>query len=179
MENVRKRKDVKLINKWYGRYGVEAYISKPNFHSCTIFDKDLIAVEMEKLQIFMNKPIYVGMAILDISKTILYDFHYDCMKKRLNNNCKLLYTDTDSGVYEIRNENIYEMMRKNIHRFDASDYPENNQFQILLLNKKIPDLMKDECRGKIVTEFICLRSKMYCIIVENEEFVKKSEWRQK
>lgn len=175
MENVRKRKDVKLINKWYGRYGAEAYISKPNFHSCTIFDKDLIAIEMEKLQVYMNKPIYVGMAILDISKTILYDFHYQFMMQTLKNNCKLLYTDTDSGVYEIKNINIYDIMKKNIDRFDTSEYPENNRFQIPLMNKKIPGLMKDECQGRIVTEFIGLRSKMYCIMVEKEDYSKKAK----
>ena len=174
MENVRKRKHVKLINKWYGRYGAEAYISKPNFHSCTIFNKDLIAIEMEKLEIFMNKPIYVGMAILDISKTILYNFHYQFMKKTLNENCKLLYTDTDSGIYEIKSTNIYEIMKKNINRFDTSDYVENNVFQIPCMNKKIPGLMKDECQGRIVTEFIGLRSKMYCIMVENEDYAKKA-----
>lgn len=175
MENVRKRKDVKLVNKWGGRYGAEAWISKPNFHSCSIFDENLVAIQLDKLQVLINKPIYVGMCILDISKIVFYEFHYNFMKTLLKDNCKLLYIDTDSGIYDIKHKDIYKIMRENINRFDTSDYPNPNRYNIPLANKKIPGLMKDECNGKIVTEFIGLRSKMYCIVVENVDFVKKAK----
>ncbi|XP_011883992.1 PREDICTED: uncharacterized protein LOC105571127 [Vollenhovia emeryi] len=77
MENVRNHVDVKLLTKWDGRYGAEAMISKPNFHSRSIFSENLIAVELRKLEVKFNKPIYVGMCILDISKICLYEFHHD------------------------------------------------------------------------------------------------------
>lgn len=173
MESVKNRKDVRLITKWDGRFGAEALISKPNFHACSIFNEDLIAVEMDKLQIYMNKPIYIGLCVLDISKTVLYEFHYEFAKKQLDAEYKLLYVDTDSLLYEIKCEDAYDIMKKNIHRFDTSDYPPENPYQMPLVNKKKPGLMKDECNGRIITKMIGLRSKMYTLQVENEDFIKK------
>lgn len=173
MENVRKRVDVKLRKTWEGRFGVEALISKPNFKSCSIFNDNLVAIELKKLEVVMDKPIYVGLSVLDISKIVLYEFHYDYVRKVFGNNCKLLYTDTDSLIYEIICEDIYDVMKKDSHRFDTSDYDENNVYGIPLKNKKIVGLMKDECNGKPITEFAALRSKMYSIRVEGEDHVKK------
>lgn len=82
MENLRKRVDVKMIRQWTGRYGAEARIAKPNFHSLAVFDENLIAVELKKTEIFFNKPIYIGLCVLDLSKTLLYKFHYNFMKKK-------------------------------------------------------------------------------------------------
>lgn len=113
--------------------------------------------------------------MLDISKIVLYEFHYNFAKKQTNSEYKLLYVDTDSLLYEIKGENVYETMKKNIHRFDTSDYPENNCYQIPRVNKKIPGLMKDECNGRVVTKMIGLRSKMYTLQVENEDFVTKAK----
>ena len=70
MEDVKKRKDVKLVNKWSGHYGAGARISRPNFDACSIFNEDLVAIEMDKIEIKMNKPIYIGVCVLDISKTV-------------------------------------------------------------------------------------------------------------
>ena len=175
MENVKKRLDVKLISKWDGRYGAEALISKPNFHACTIFNENLIAIEMEKLKVCMNKPIYIGLCVLDISKIVLYEFHYNFAKKQTNSEYKLLYVDTDSLLYEIKGENVYETMKKNIHRFDTSDYPENNCYEIPRVNKKKTGIMKDECSGRVLTKMIGLRSKSYTLTFENEDFVTKSK----
>ncbi|CAB0031782.1 unnamed protein product [Trichogramma brassicae] len=111
MENVRKRIDVKLVSSWDGRYGAEAQISKPNFHSRAIFDENLVAIQLSKTSVTIDKPVYVGFSILDISKTQLYRFHYDFMRDRFGSNCKVLYTDTDSLVYEIRGQNVYEVMK--------------------------------------------------------------------
>lgn len=175
IENVRKRQDIKLVNKWEGRYGAEAWISKPNFHSCTIFNKNLAAIELEKLKILMDKPIYAGMCILDMSKIVLYEFHYDFIKTKLGSSCKLLYTDTDSLIYEIKHPNVYDIIKENIDRFDTSNYSPDNPYGLPLVNKKIPILMKDERAGKIITKMCGLRSKMYSLQVEHEDFVSKAK----
>ena len=89
MENARKRVDVKLVSKWEGRYGAEAYISKPNFHSFDVFDEDLVAIQLLRKEICIKKPIYIGLRVLDLSKTLIYRFHYDYMQDRVGNNSKL------------------------------------------------------------------------------------------
>lgn len=175
MEDVKKHKEVYLVSKWEGRYGAEALIARPNFQSCSIFNKNLVAIELEKVKVKMDKPIYAGMSILDISKVVLYEFHYDFAKKQFGSDCKLQYTDTDSLIYEIKHPDVYQIMKQNIARFDTSDYAPENPYGLPLVNKKIPGLMKDECNGKIVTKFYGLRSKMYCLQVEHEDYVKKAK----
>ncbi|CAB0037754.1 unnamed protein product [Trichogramma brassicae] len=177
MENVRKRIDVKLVSGWDGRYGAEAQISKPNFHSRAIFDENLVAIQLSKTVVTIDKPVYVGFSILDISKTQLYRFHYDFMRDRFKSNCKVLYTDTDSLVYEIRGQNVYEVMKHedNINEFDTFDYEKDNPFGMPLLreNSKKIGLMKDELSGKILRRFCGLRSKMYSVDIQNGGFIKK------
>ena len=108
MKNERKRVDVKLKNKWKGRYGAEAMIAKPNFHNRLIFGENFVAIQLARTEITIRKPIYVGLSVLDISKTLIYDFHYSYMQRQIDEkNCKLLYTNTDSLIYQIRGVNIY------------------------------------------------------------------------
>lgn len=148
MENVRNRRAMKLVHKWHGRYSAEARISKPNFHNATIIEEDLAIIESLKTEILFDKPIYVGMAILDISKTSLYEFHYSYMKNKYGNACTLCYTDTDSLIYDIRTEDVYRDIGQDIARFDTSEYKPDNIYNIPLKNKKIPGLMKDENCGE-------------------------------
>ncbi|XP_074035974.1 uncharacterized protein [Leptinotarsa decemlineata] len=162
MEDIRKRVNIKLPTKWAVRYEAEAYISKPEFKNCMIFNENLVAVELRKLQVYLNKPIQVGQAILDLTKTTIYDFHYGYMRHRFGNNCVILYTDTDSLIYEICNHDPYEMIRKDCHKFfDTSDYPSNNQFNVPLVNKKVLGMMKDENNAIPMTDYVGLRSKLY------------------
>ncbi|KYM96987.1 hypothetical protein ALC62_12365 [Cyphomyrmex costatus] len=173
MENVRDYKDVRLVTVWDGRYGLEAMIAKPNFCSRSIFSENLVAVELRKLEVTMNKPIYVGMCILEISKIRLYDFHYEHMVPLYRDKCTLMYTDTDSLIYFLKCVNAYEDIKRNITKFDMSDYPEDNVYGIPRLNNKIPGLMKDENNGAVMTEFIGLRAKMYALRVVGMSDVKK------
>ncbi|XP_018365191.1 PREDICTED: uncharacterized protein LOC108762616 [Trachymyrmex cornetzi] len=114
MENVREHVDVRLVTRWDGRYGAEVMISKPNFHSRSVFSEELVAVELRKLEVQLNKPIYVGMCILEISKIRLYEFHYEYIMPLYPDKCKILYTDTDSLIYLLeylmKDENNGEMM---------------------------------------------------------------------
>ncbi|XP_051162409.1 uncharacterized protein LOC127282278 [Leptopilina boulardi] len=175
MENVRKYVNVKLVTKWEGRYGAEALIVKANFQSRSIFSENLIAVELRRLEVLFNKPIYVGLTVLVVSKILMYEFHYDYMQQKYGENCKLLYTDTDSFIYELKCNDVYEIMKQDIDKFDTFDYPIDNVYGMPQVNKKVLGLMKDECSGKIITEFVGLRSKMYSVRVNGIDHVKKAK----
>lgn len=175
MENVRKHVDVRLIHKWEGRYSGESLIARPNFHSSAIFDENLVAIQLKRTEVHIGKPIYVGMSILDISKTHMYDFHYGFMKEQLGDSCTLIYTDTDSFVYNIEGVNIYDFMKNNLDKFDTSDYPENNPFGIPRVNKKKLGYFKDECNSAIMQKFIVLRAKMYAALILEKDPIKKAK----
>lgn len=176
IENVRKRRDVKLLNEWEGRYGAKVHIAKPNFKKLTIFNNNLIAIEMYKTQILLNKPIAIGVCVLELSKLKMYDFHYNFMLSEFNSkNCRIQYTDTDSFIYFLQDKNIYDVIKKNPEQFDTSDYCVNNPYGIGLLNKKVYGLMKDENKGHIMKEFIGLRAKMYCYKVQNGRVEKRAK----
>lgn len=169
MENIRNRQDIKIITdpEKYTKY-----VSKPNYHHTTIFSENLAAVHMKKTKIRFNKPIYVGMSILDISKINMYDFHYNVMKKRYGENIDLCYMDTDSFIYDIRTDDFYNDMKTMLNEFDTSEYEKDNQFGLPQVNKKVLGKMKDENCGKIMREHISLKAKMYTYRVENKEYKK-------
>ncbi|XP_044736992.1 uncharacterized protein LOC123298957 [Chrysoperla carnea] len=176
MENIRKHRVVYIRKNWDGKHGVKKLIAKPNFHSMTVLDNDVSIVELKKTEIFLNKPIYVGFTILDVSKTYVYDFHYNYMYPRYGReNVKLLYTDTDSLVYDISNISVYDVMRQDIDRFDTADFALDNIYKIPLRNKKVKGLMSDENNGEVMLEFVGLRSKMYTVRVQNKTETKKSK----
>ncbi|XP_020297388.1 uncharacterized protein LOC109861944 [Pseudomyrmex gracilis] len=175
MENVRSHVDVKLVTKWDGRYGAEVLISRPNFYSRSVFSEHFIAIELRKLEVKFNKPIYVKMCRLDISKTCLYEFHHNYMVPLYQEKCKIMYTDTDSFIYFIECENVYDIIKRDIVRFDTSDYPTDNVYGMPRVNKKIPGLMKDENNGMIMTEFVGLRAKMYALKVDGKKDTKKAK----
>ena len=123
--------------------------------------EDLSIIEMNKTKVKMNKPIYLGLSILDISKILMYEFWYDYMKPKHNNNVKLCCMDTDSFVMNIKTEDFYKDIANDVDkRFDTSDYEVNRPLPTGK-NKKVVGLMKDELGGKIITEFVTLRPKTY------------------
>ena len=159
MENLQNRVDIKLCSN---ENEAEKLIAKPNFESRTIFAGNLVAIHMEKTKIMFNKPIYIGVCILDISKNCMYDFYYNTMKKHYNNKIRLLHTDTDSLIMEVKTNDFYEDVKtKFITEFDTSDYPKDNIYNMPLVNKNVLGKFKDELSGQIMSEFIGLRSKMY------------------
>ncbi|KYN15199.1 hypothetical protein ALC57_12589 [Trachymyrmex cornetzi] len=122
-----------------------------------------------------SPPIYVGMCILDISKTCLYEFHHEYMAPVFRAKCKIMYTDTDSLIYHVECDDIYDVMKRDINRFDTSDYAVDNAYSIPLANKKVPGLMKDENNGAIMTEFVGLRAKMYALSGQGKKDTKKAK----
>lgn len=171
MENVEKRVNVKLLTHWENvgkSLGAQDFIAKPEFHSLSIFSENLVAIQLKRTKALHNKPIYLGFCILDISKTLMYDFHYNYMLPKFPNKIKLLYTDTDSLVYEIITNNFYEDIKPDLPEwFDTSDYPLNNIYEYQNINKKKLGMFKDENAGKILREFVGLRSKMYALDIDN------------
>ena len=165
MENVRKRVDVRLITD---EKKLLKMASKPTYVSSKIFNEKLVAVHKIKETLTLNRPAYVGMCILDLSKTLMYDFHYNYIKEKYGDKAKLLFTDTDSVTYEIEAEDVYQDFWNDKDRFDNSDYPENSPY-FDKTNKKVIGKFKDEACGIPITEFVGLRSKMYSYIKDNNK----------
>ena len=172
IENIRKRQNIELIDN---RKKAVKLSSRPNFDRCTIFDHNPIAVHMKKTEVYFNKPVYVGQAILDLSKTLMFDFHYHYIKKKYGNKAELLFTDTDSLMYHIQTNDFYEDIAYDIKtKFDTSDYPPNHPSGILTgVNKKVIGMFKDEVAGKQITCFVGLRPKLYSFRIEEDKEVRK------
>ena len=123
----------------------------------------------------MNKPIYLGLSILEISKTLMYEFWYDYMKPKYNNDVKLCYMNTDSFTMKIKTNKFYEDIASNVeNRFDTSNYEINRPLPTGK-NKKVIGLMKDELDGKIITEFVTLRPKTYSFLTDDGKEDKKAK----
>ena len=137
--------------------------AKPNFERCKIFDENLTVIHMKKTCIVYDKPVYLGMCILDLSKTWMYDFHYNYIKKKYGEKTKLPFTDTDSLAYEIETEDFYKDISEDVEaKFDTSNFPKNHPSGIPVgVNKKVIGMFKDECGGKIMQEFVGLRAKLH------------------
>ena len=164
MENLRKRVDVRLVTD---KEKLLKLASKPTYVSSKIFNENLVAVHKIKETLTLNRPAYVGMCILDLSKTLMYDFHYNYIKNKYDDKAKLLFTDTDSLTYEIQTDDVYEDFWSDKDKFDNCDYPENSQY-FNKTNKKVIGKFKDEVAGIPITEFVGLRSKMYSYIKDND-----------
>ena len=158
MENGRNHRDIKLVTSEKRR---KRLVSEPNYHSWKKFPDDLMAIEMKKTRVKMNKPLFLGMSILDSSKTLMYNFWYDYFKPKYGDRAKLCYTDTDSFIIYIKTEDFFQDISNDVEKwFDTSNYDKNDKRPLpTRKTKKVPGLFKDELGEKLITEFIALRPK--------------------
>ena len=160
MENVRNHWDIKIVTSEKRR---SILVSEPNYHSTKYISEEMLIIEMRKVEVKMNKLIYLVQAILDISKILTYKFWYDYIKSKYGDNARLCCMDTDSFVIYIKTEDFYKDIADDVERwFDTSNYDEKDKRPLPIgKNKKVIGLFKDELGGKIMTEFCALRAKAY------------------
>lgn len=167
IENLRKRSEINLVNRWdsSGKNTCRNLVAQPNFKKCTIFAENLCSIEMNPSHILMDKPIIVGMCVLELSKVLMYKFLYNYLKPKYGENVQVVYTDTDSFILEIKTLDVYADIgnEPDIDQFDTWDYPENNIFGIKRHNNKVIGKFKDELKGEIVSELVGLRPKVYSV----------------
>ena len=172
MENVRKHRDIKLVKTNKKR---NKLVSEPNFHTMKLIDNNLAIIEMRKVKVKMNKPIYLGLSILDISKITMYEFWYDYVKIKYQDKPRLCYMVTDSFVVNIKTKDFYKDISQDVNqRFDTSNYTFDRPLPTGI-NKKVIGLMKDELGGDIITEFVALRPKAYSYITNYFIEMKKAK----
>ena len=175
IENIRKRQNVLLVDD---REKAAKLTTRPNFDRATIFDSNPIAVHMKRTEVYFYKPVYVGQAILDLSKILMFDFHYNYIREKYKGGqASLLFTDTDSLLYLIDADDFYKDISHDIKtHFDTSDYPPDHPSGILTgVNKKVIGLFKDEVAGRQITHFVGLRPKLYSFKVAGGGISKKSD----
>ena len=176
MENIRKHKGIKLVTTDKKR---SKLVSEPNYLTINLISEDLSIIEMKKTKVKMNKPIYLGLSILEISKILMYESWYDYMKPKYNNDVKLCYMDTDSFIMNIKTNYFYEDIANDVENsFGTSNYEVNRPLS-MRKNKKIIGLMKDELGGKIITKFVTLRSKTYSYLTDDGKEDKKAKGTKK
>nr|XP_022910638.1 uncharacterized protein LOC111421694 [Onthophagus taurus] len=184
MENVDKRVDVRLVTSWedvHGhragrpKLGARSLIAKLNFKNIKIFTETFSAIQMERLHIVYDKPLYVGFTVLELSKLLMYNFFYGFLKPKYGEGIRLCYMDTDSFTVLINSNDVYTDVKLNLNKFDTSNYSPDNQFDVPLQNKAVLGLMKDENCGEIMEEFVGLRSKVYANRVADGRVTKKSK----
>ena len=176
MENIRKHRDIKLVTTDKKR---NKLVSEPNYDTINYISEDLSIIEMNKTRVKMNKPIYLGLSILDISKILSYEFRYDYMKPKYGDNVKLSYMDKDSFIMNIKTKDFYKDIANDVEkRFDTSNYDVNRPLPTGK-NKKVIGLMKDELGGKIITEFVTLRPKTYSYLTDDGKEDKKAKGTKK
>ena len=150
------------------------WTSKPSYVLEKIFDHDLVAIRKSEVTLTLNKPAYVRMCILDLNQALLYEFHYYCIKNKYGNNSRLLFIETDSLMYEIKMEDVYEDFSKDKEMFDFSNYSAESKYYDDS-NKLVVGKMNDETGGVAIKEFDGLKSKMYSFLVDDSSKHKKAK----
>ena len=166
MESLREKIKVRLVNN---AKDYKKSVSKRSFFSYNIFSKNFVAIQEIKPVLTLDKIIDVGLNILDLSTLLMYEFHYNYNKRKFSAN--LLFTDTDSLVYEIETNYLYEDFYEDKNLFDFSCYPQDSKF-FSSGNNKVIGTMKDELKGKIINEFVGLNSKTYSLIAVDGKEIK-------
>ena len=164
VENVLKRRSIYLCNT---RRKAKRKCDDPLLKSIRIFSENLVAVEMQKPTVLISKPTAVGFSVLELSKYIMFDFHYNVMKKRYGDRVNLIFTDTDSLTYEVETANVYADMREMHEHFDLSEYPRESPYYSDE-NKMVVGKMKDELKGKIAQEVTACAPKMYAFLMTDK-----------
>ena len=165
MEDKRKHLDFEVVSD-ETRY--MKCVSNPNFKHSHIINESLVGVEKQKTKLKLDKPIFIGMSILDLSKQHMYKFYYDVMKPKYGDNIKMVYTDTDSFVFHTKTNDVYEDLNTIKKELDFSDYPKEHKCYDDN-NKKVLNKFKDELKSKIITGFIALRPKCYAYSVYGDD----------
>ena len=176
MENVRKYRDIKLVKT---DKKTNKLVSESNYHTMKLIDNNLAIIEMRKVKVKTNKPIYLGLSILGISKITTYEFWYGYVKSKYEDKARLCYMDTDSFVVNIKTKDFYKDIAENVkERFDTSNFIYDRPLPTGV-NKKVIGLMKDELGGDIMTEFVALRPKAYSYITNDFIEMKKAKGTKK
>ena len=172
VEDVRKHRNIKLLTRERRR---KYLVSDPNYYTTKIFAENLLAIEMKKAKIIMNNPVYLCLSILDISKTVMYEFLYGYIKPKYSDKLMLRYMGRDNfGVY-IKTDNIYKNIAENVaSRFDTSDYEADRPLP-MEKNERFIGLMKDELGGQIIKKVVGLRWKTYSYLKDNNDKCKKAK----
>ena len=175
MENLCKRINIKLV-KTNGSENekLRKIIAMPNFNGHVKFSDELSAIQVNKTKLTINKPIYVGFSVHDLSKYLMYDWYYNKLKKKYGENCTLLYIDTDSLLVDIKTEDVYKDMSETTDEYDFSNYPKHHPLYDET-NKKVTGKTKDECAGTPIAEYIGLRPKLYSVLRVYEQIIKKNK----
>ena len=176
MENVRKHRAIKLVITDKNR---SKLVSEPNYHTMNYISEDLSKTEMKRTKVKMNKPLYLGLSILEISKLLMYEFWYDYIKPKYGDNVKLCCMYTDSFIMNIKTEDFYKDIANDVEkRSDTSNY-ECDRPLPTGKNKKVIGLMKDELGGRVITEFVALRPKTYSYLTDDCKEDKKAKGTKK
>ena len=178
MENIRKHRDIKLINNDKKR---KVLASEPNCHATQPISKDLLIMEMRKREFYMNKLIYLGQTILDISKTVMYEFWYDYIKPKYANIVELCYMDTDTFLMKIKSNDFYKDVSNDVEKwFDTSNFDVNDNRPLTIgKNKNVIGKFKDELGGKVMSDFCVHEAKIYAFKLDNDNDVKKANGTKK
>jgi hypothetical protein len=170
MENVRKRRQIDLVGD---STKLKKLLAKQQLEQFIIINDDMVLVERMRSKVTLNKPIYIGFTVLDLSKILIFDFHFNIMLKRYGDNARLLHSDTDSLCYHIFTDDVYRDMLEYRHLLDTSAYPRDH-FLYSGENMKVIRKMKDECNGKPPLEFVGLRPKMYSLLTYDDNMLKRT-----
>ena len=158
MENVRNHRDIRLVNTENKN---SKLASEPNYHSNKHISEDFLIMGMKRREIRMNKPIYLGQAILDYSKMLMYEFWYDYLQPMYNDKIELCYMDTDSFIIYVETEDFYKDISKDVNKwFDTSNYSKDIDRPLEKgKNKKVIGKFKDELGGLVMRELCAHRAK--------------------